>query len=82
MKISTMTGVALAAAMTMGMAQAQFKQDAKDTGHDAKATTKDAGHDVAHGTEVGAHKTAHATKHAYHKTKHVAHKVEGKPDQH
>jgi len=72
MKITILAGMAMAAAMTVGMAQAQVKQDMKD-----------AGHDTADATKTGYHKTANGTKKVYHKTgsgvAKVGDKMEGKP---
>lgn len=80
MRNSIFTGLALAATLSFGMAQAQtVGQDMHDAGHDTAHATKTVAHKTAHGarvatrdtvngTERGAHKTAYETKRGYHKT--------------
>jgi hypothetical protein len=90
MKFSTLGGIALAAAMTTGIALAQVKQDMKDAGHDTKAAAVNTGHatrHVAHRTATGtkhvARKTAHGTsvaaKDTAHGTEKLGDKIVGKP---
>ncbi len=65
------TGIALALAFSVGVAQAeprQVGQDMKGAGHDTADAGKTVGHDTAHVTKKGYHKTKHYTKKGYHKT--------------
>jgi hypothetical protein len=67
----TIAGVALTAALSLGLAQAQtVGQDLKDAGHDTAHATKSVAHDTAHGTKVAARDTEHGTKVAAHDTAH------------
>ena len=73
MKKAMFAGLALTAALSLGLAQAQpmqVGQDLKGAGHDTADATKTAAHDTAHGTKVAAHDTAHGTKVAAHDTAH------------
>ena len=68
MKTILRSGLALAAVMTIGMAQAQVKDDMKAAGHDTADATKTAAHKTAHGTKVAAKDTGHAVKKGTKKT--------------
>jgi len=83
MRNLTFAGLALTAALSMGIAQAQAGQDMKDAGHDTAHATKTVAHKTERGTKHVAHKTAHVTKKGYHKTtratRNTGRRVEGKP---
>jgi hypothetical protein len=74
------SGVALAAILALGAAQAQtVGQDMKDAGHDTAHASKTVGHKTVHGTKVATRKTEHGTDIAAHDTAHgtkvAAHKT-------
>lgn len=83
MKTILRSGLALAAVMTIGMAQAQVKDDMKAAGHDTADATKTAAHKTAHGTKVAAKDTGHAVKKGTKKTvtgtRNVGRRIEDKP---
>jgi hypothetical protein len=64
--------LALAAALTVSLAQAQPLQtvgsDLKGAGHDTADASKKVAHKTASGTKTGYHKTVHGTKVVTHKT--------------
>lgn len=92
MNLSRWSGVALSAALAVGMsagaASAQqdtgAKQDMQNAGHDTKDAVVDTGHGIDKGTHKAYHKTKYHTKKAWHSTKYhtknTAHKVHRKVD--
>jgi len=67
-KMTRWMGVALTAALAVGVAQAQVKQDVKEAGHDTADATKTVAHKTAKGTKTAAKATAHGTEKVADKT--------------
>jgi len=92
MNVRKWSGVALSAALAVGMsagvAFAQqdtgAKRDIQNAGHATKDAAVDTGHGIDKGTHKAYHKTKHGTKKAWHSTKshskRAAHKVHNTVD--
>ena len=92
MNFRRMSGVALSAALALGMSagvasgqqDTGAKQDMQNAGHESKDAVRDTGHSVDKGTHKAYHKTKYHSKKAWHSTKYhtkkAAHKVHNTVD--